>query len=443
MPTYNLTDASILRLKKPVTGRVEYWDKTTRGLGLRISSSGTRSWVLITRSLQAGEWKQQRVTLGTYPTMTLAEARKTADGCKATAKAGDDPAAAIREERQAMVDNSRNTFAVVREDFLLKYRGRQNRRPAPSTLKEMTNALAIPAWEERPLAKISKRDVLDHLDEVMERGAETMANRILAYFKLLFGWSVQRGIITDNPTDGIKKPGTEVSRDRVLTADELRLVWQATSGDQTQFNSIVRLLMLTGQRLREVTNMAWSEIDTQARTWTLQPEVDGVRRTKNQRLHVVPLTEPMLTILEARKAAQKALVTADKPMPKFVFSTTGTTPFSGFSRGKALLDNRISKLLAKANPEADPTPTMAPWRLHDLRRSLATHLAEDLRIAPHIIESVLNHISGSKAGVAGIYNRAQHLDERRDALEAWSRHLLTLVGEAKPDNVVELAARRA
>ncbi len=427
MPTLKLTDAAIKRFKKPETGRVEFWDSHTRGFGLRLSATGVQSWVVITRSLQAGQWKQQRVTLGSYPSMTLAEARKKAVEAMASAKKGDDPAAAVKAERTALVDNSRNTFATVRAEFLAKYRGRQNRRPAPSTLREMTRALsadAFDAWIDAPFANLTKRDLLDVLDGIVERGAETMANRTLAYLRLLFGWAAHRGIIDADPTAGIKKPGHETSRDRVLSLDELRVIWQATESDHTQFNAIVRLLLLTGARLREVAQLAWREIDTDARTWTLPGA-----RAKNHREHIVPLSAPALAILEARRETQRALGTA----PKLAFTTTGETPFSGFSRGKSLLDARI----AKAGAE------LVPWRLHDLRRSVATHMAESLRIPPHVIEATLNHVSGAKAGVAGVYNRALHLDERRAALDAWADYLLRVVGDAEAGNVVELAQRRA
>jgi integrase len=359
--------------------------------------------------------------------MTLAEARKKAVEAMASAKKGDDPAAAVKAERTALVDNSRNTFATVRAEFLAKYRGRQNRRPAPSTLREMTRALsadAFDAWIDAPFANLTKRDLLDVLDGIVERGAETMANRTLAYLRLLFGWAAHRGIIDADPTAGIKKPGHETSRDRVLSLDELRVIWQATESDHTQFNAIVRLLLLTGARLREVAQLAWREIDTDARTWTLPGA-----RAKNHREHIVPLSAPALAILEARRETQRALGTA----PKLAFTTTGETPFSGFSRGKSLLDARI----AKAGAE------LVPWRLHDLRRSVATHMAESLRIPPHVIEATLNHVSGAKAGVAGVYNRALHLDERRAALDAWADYLLRVVGDAEAGNVVELAQRRA
>lgn len=436
MPTLRLTDAAVKRLRKPDQGRAEYWDSHTRGFGLRYSASGVRSWVVITRTLQAGHWKQQRVTLGQYPALSLGEARQKAEQAKALAKQGEDPAAMVREEQQQRVDDSRNTFSAVRAEFLSKYRGRQNRRPAPSTLSEMMrvlNAADFAEWNDVPIAKLNKRDILRVLDAVVGRGAETMANRTLAYLKLLFGWAQERGIIEINPSADIKKPGAETSRDRVLSAEELRLIWNACTRENSQFNSIVRLLMLTGQRLNEIARLRWTEIDTEARTLTLEPLIDGQRRTKNQRLHIVPLTDPALAILASRQQVQQALATDEEPAPALVFTTTGKTAFSGFSRGKSLLDARLGKALKAAYPDCQP-PTFPPWRLHDIRRSVATHMAEDLRIAPHIIEAVLNHISGTKGGVAGVYNRALHLDERRDALEAWSLHLMDLVGSSDTDS---------
>lgn len=431
MPTLNLTDAAIQRLPTPPTGRVEYWDSKAKGLGLRVSATGIRSWVLLTRTLQAGTWKQQRVTLGQYPALSLAEARAKAKEGKTEAKAGRDPGALVEAERTALVDNSRNTFATVRAEFLARYRGRQNRRPADSTMREMARLLHSPdlaAWEGRAMASIARRDVLDALDGIVARGAEVLANRALAYLKLLFGWSLERGIIEADPTAGIKKPGTEASRDRVLTPAELRAIWHATEGEG-QFNAIVRLLLLTGARLNEVARLSWKELDLEAGTWHLP----GVR-AKNHRDHVVPLSAPALAILDARRTEQ-ALI---GPRSALVFTTTGKTPFSGFSNAKEALDRRILKARSATNPDA---PAPDPWRLHDLRRSVATHMAEALRIAPHVIEAALNHVSGAKAGVAGIYNRALHLDERTEALRAWADYLLRLTGEAEAGNVVTLAPK--
>ena len=354
MPTLRLTDLGIKNLKRPKTGRTEYWDDHVKGLGLRVSASGARSWVLITRSLQAGEWKQQRVTLGTYPALSLGDARSKAQEAKGKAKAGDDPAEAVKADRTKLVDDSRNTYSAVRDDFLVKYRGRKNMRPAPSTLKKMEQIFrfeVFSGWADMPLAKITRRDILDALDTFIDRGAETQANRVLAYQRMLFGWAVERGIIATNPAATIKKPGAETSRDRVLSAAELRAIWSATDGEG-QFNGIIRLLMLSGQRLNEVAGLHWSEIDTDSRMWTLP-----VERSKNGRKHSIPLTAAMIQILEARKARQLALVRKDKPMPALVFTTTGTTAYSGFSKAKERLDTAMRATL----------PDMPAWTIHDIR----------------------------------------------------------------------------
>lgn len=418
MPTLQLTDAAVQRLKPPTDAdRIEYWDTKTSGLGLRVSAAGGRSWVMILRVLKDGRWIQQRLTLGRYPGVSLAQAREKAREARALAQQGDNPGHALREKKAAKVEASRHTFAAVRDEFLTKYRGRNNRRPADSTLAELRRVLGselFAPWRDQPLEKVTRRDVLDVLDSLMARGAEVMANRTLAYLHMLFGWSVERGILTTSPTEGIKRPGTEQSRARVLTNDELRAIWQATAPTQANkgdlFACIVKVLMLTGQRRDEVAGMRWSEIDIPSALWTL-PEGD---RTKNHREHLVPLSAPVLAILQERHAEQQAM----RLRTGFVF-TTGIAqpgkapgPFSGWSRSKARLDARAG---------------IAPWTLHDLRRTLVTRMAEDLRTPPHIIEAIVNHVSGARSGVAGVYNRALYLDERRDALAAWAEHVLLVV----------------
>jgi integrase len=419
-----MTDAAIRKLKAPADApRREYWDTTTKGLGLRVSKTGARSWVMIVRSLKAGEWTQQRVTLGTYPALSLADARKAAVEARARAKQGQDPADSAKAQRKAMETASRNTFAAVRDEFLTKYRGRQQRRPAQRTLAEIKRVLGsdlFTAWTDRPLSEVTRRDVLDVLDMLVERGAEVMANRTLAYLGMLCAWAMDREIIKTDPTDGVKKPGAEQSRERVLSPVELRAIWQATAPTQANhgdlFEGIIKVLMLTGQRRDEVAGMRWSEID--GATWTL-PAI----RTKNHREHVVPLSAPVLAILAERKVEQEAL----RMRSDFVFTSFGPKPFSGWSKSKARLDGRA---------------TIAKWTIHDLRRTLVTRMAEDLHIPPHVIEATINHVSGVRAGVAGTCNRALYLDERKRALDAWASYVLRLVGETEERNVTALPAAR-
>ena len=433
MPTLHLTDAAIRRLKAPDSGRIEYWDTQTKGLGLRIGASGNRSWVMLLRVLKGGRWVQQRLTLGRYPGVTLAQAREKARAALALAGEGENPGATVRAERQAKVEASRHTFAAVRDDFLLKYRGRGNRRPAPRTLAEMQRVLSsdlFADWGEKPVVKIERRDVLDVLDVLLDRGVEVMANRTLAYLSTLFGWSVERGILVSNPAAGIKKPGHESSRERVLSTDELVAIWHATEPTQAHkgdlFALIVRVLMLTGQRRDEVGGMRWSELDLDAALWTLP-----AARSKNHREHLIPLSTPVLAILAARRTEQRAM-----RMDTDLVFTSGIrradapdqtpAPFSGWSRSKARLDGRAQ--LAE------------PWTLHDLRRTFVTRLGEDLRIQPHVVEALVNHVSGVRSGVAGVYNRALYLDERRAALDAWARYLGQLIDpdSSASSNVIPL-----
>jgi integrase len=432
MPRKRITATVVQKTALPSgQAQLDIFDTVKPGFGVRIGRR-SRTYFVMVRALDKGVWKQRRVKLGTTEEMDLAEARAAADEAVASAAKGDDPADIYRQRSTALVEASRNTYAVVRDEFLAKYRGRQNRRPAQSTQREMTRVLGselFNEWLERPVVKITRRDVLDALDVLVDRGAETMANRTLAYLKLFFGWALERGIVETDPTDRIKKPGAEVTRDRVLTVDELRFVWQASEDSGSLFGPIIKLLLLTGQRLNEVASLKWSEIDFDKAIWYLP----GIR-AKNRRDHVVPLSAPALAILEERKAERTALGMHSP----FVFTTTEKTPFSGFSRAKARLDALVAKALHEDASDPAATLAMPPWRLHDLRRTVATHMAEDLRIPPHIIEAVLNHISGSKAGVAGVYNRALHLDERRTALDAWADYLLRIVGEIEAQNVVAL-----
>lgn len=423
MPTIRLTDAAVQRLKtQDGADRTEFWDTATQGLGLRVSASGGRAWVMILRTLQAGVWKQQRVTLGKYPSVSLADARQLALEARTRAEQGGDPASVRKEQRTELERDSRNTFSFVCDEFLTKYRGRQNRRPAPRTLSEIKRVFQsdlFDDWRDRPLAQITRRNVLDVLDVLVDRGAEVMANQTLAYLGMLFAWAVDRAIIEADPTDRVKKPGAVVTRDRALSPGELRSVWKATAPTEANhgdlFASIVKVLILTGQRRDEVGRMRWSEID--GSTWTLPSA-----RSKNRREHIVHLSAPVLAILNERNAEQEAMgMNTD-----YVFTSTGRAPFSGWSKSKARLDARAA---------------IAPWRIHDLRRTAVTRMAEDLRTPPHIIEAIINHVSGTRAGVAGNYNRALYLDERKAALEAWAAYILRLVGETEVGNVVELTPK--
>jgi integrase len=252
------------------------------------------------------------------------------------------------------------------------------------------------------LGEIDRRTIAALLAEV-EEGGPYARNRVRSSLSAFFAWAIREGFIEANPVVGTGKAEQNGARERVLTEAELREIWSALPR-QGQFGDIVRLLILTGQRRREISALCWSEVDFERRLIAFPPA-----RTKNKRLHELPLSAQAQTILK-RQPHRK-----DRDL---IFGL-GNGGFSGFSEGKKTLDKTIH-----AKHRRKPMPD---WRIHDLRRTCATGMAE-LGIQPHIIEAVLNHVSGHKAGVAGIYNRARYEGEMRGALQRWADHVTAIVG---------------
>jgi integrase len=281
------------------------------------------------------------------------------------------------------------TLGVVVDDYLAHIEGDKR----PKTVYERTRYLRRD-WaplHRRPLAALlSGEEIAAHVLVLKARNGIPSANRARAALNALFRWAVGLRLIPTNPVPVTGKAGTEKSRSRVLSMDELRAIWAAT-GDEgpAPYNSVVRLLALTGQRREEVGGMMWQEVDLERALWSLPEE-----RTKNGRPHLVPLSEPALAMLRG----------IERRAP-FVF---GDRPYNNWSQSKAKLDKRCG---------------VAGFTLHDLRRSFITHCAEDLRIEPHVLEACVNHASG-KTQVAGIYNRAVYLEERTRAMRLWAGHLL-------------------
>ena len=252
---------------------------------------------------------------------------------------------------------------------------------------------------------ITRRDVLDVLDRVVDSGAPIAANRTLSAIRKLFNWCVQRDIIAASPCAGVKPPTEERSRDRVLSDAELKTIWIAADQVEGPFGPLIKLLVLTGQRRDEVAKMQWSELDLKARLWTLPPE-----RVKNNQPHEVPLSDAVIAILEFLPRLSGS---------PFVLTTSGEAPASNYSKNKRRLD-----MLLSAN--------MPSWRLHDLRRTTASGMAR-LGINLPVIEKVLNHSSGSFAGIVGVYQRHSFAEEKRKALEAWANHIIEFVTDNPGD----------
>jgi integrase len=250
--------------------------------------------------------------------------------------------------------------------------------------------------------------VIEVIDRVVDRGAPVAARRLHAYLHRLFRWCVGRGIIEANPMADLPKTGSETRRDRVLTDDEVVAVWKAADTIGWPFGPAVKLLILTAARRDEIRSLRWSEIHGD------EIRLEGVR-TKNGEPHMIPLSAAALRLIENVPRI------ADSD---YVFTVTGETPISGFSKTKTELDKEAG---------------LTDWRFHDLRRTAATGL-QRLGVNLQVIEAALGHISGSRAGVVGIYQRHSFDAEKRVALDAWSRHIQMLV-EGKPAAVVPMRKR--
>jgi integrase len=382
-----LTDIAIRKLKSIDGDRVEIWDSKIPGFGLRASERGTKSFILVYRY----RGRPRRLTLGRYPTLSLAVARQKATDALRAVSDGIDP--------QAVKESDRNPyrFAEAVAAFIEQYCRRHNRA---STLKETERELRnrfVSRWANRDVREISKQDVLDVLDSVVRQGLPSAANHALAIIRKFFNWAVERGLVEQSPCLTVKKPARVGTRERVLTNEELARVWHAARETGYPFGCLVQLLMLTAQRRNEVAGLAWRHIDTRECRWLLPADM-----TKSNRAHTVPLAPIVMEIITACPRLDDHLV--------FPSSGRNGSSFSGFSKCKSRLD---------------AVSGVTDWTLHDLRRTAATHMAR-LGVAPHVVEKILNHTGGALGGVAGIYNRFSYQPEMRTALELWARHVQDL-----------------
>jgi integrase len=370
-----LTKATVARLALPEHAQEKIvFDDALPGFGLRIRAGGKRTWIAQYRM----GTKQRRVTLGSAETFDADEARKLARAAFAKVQLGTDP----QLEKTGARAQAAVTLGSVVDHYLARHAAKRQRT---STYEDTERYLRVhwAALAEHPLQKVSRADVAARLSCIAEDSGRYAANRARAALSAFYGWAIAEGLADANPVIGTRKPADEVARDRVLGGDELAMVWREAGGGD--FGSIVRLLILTGQRREEVAAMTWAELDLDAALWRI-----GADRTKNGRAHEVPLAEPAVAILRKHAARERR----DECRALVFGSRDG--PFAGWSKAKAALDARLAT--AHRRP-------LSAWRLHDLRRTVATGLA-DLGTLPHVVEAVLNHISGHKAGVSGVYNRA-------------------------------------
>lgn len=391
---------------------MEIPDPGLTGLYLVVQPSGAKSWAV--RYRHAG--KTRKMTLGKWPIIGLADARAAASHALEAVEYGRDPG---REKSSARAERAANAELDSIETLVSTYAMRHlSNLRSGGTVKRELERHAVAAWKGRDIHSITKRDILNLLDSIVDSGRSTTANRLRAYLATFFSWCVERDVIQTSPIVGIKAPAKEVSRDRVLSDDEIRWFWMASERAGQPWGTVGKLLLLTGQRLGEVVGMTKAEIDGE--TWHLSAD-----RTKNGRAHDVPLSDFAIEVLSDVKRIEGRA--------GYVITTTGDTPVSGYFKGRNTIADLMVQVAAKERGEPVEIPR---WTFHDLRRTAATGMAR-LGIPVVDIEAVLNHVSGAKAGVAGIYNRHSYDGEKRRALDAWARFVCDMV-EGKPSNVVRI-----
>ena len=375
-----------------------FFDDELPGFGLRIRAGGARTWIY---QFKVGS-KHRRQTLGSCNVLGPAQARDQAKILQAKVRMGHDPAG----EKIEMRSKAHETFEHVARAFLAVQQGRQRPRSYVAVeLYILTHAKPLHALL---LTKIARATIASLLTDLTASSGPVAANRCRSTLSSMFAWAIREGIADANPVIGTSKRD-EMSRHRLLTDRELREVWLAAS-DDIGYAAIVRLLILTGQRRNEIGGMRWSEVDLDAALFTLPAD-----RSKNKRAHQVPLAPAAVAII----ARQPRRVGRD-----LIFGF-GAHGYNGWGIAKRSLDAVIAG-------------NVAPWTLHDLRRTAATGMAE-LGVAPHVIEAVLNHTSGHKAAVAGVYNRASYAAEKAAALALWAEHVVALA-EGRSSKVVALRA---
>jgi integrase len=400
------------------------WDDRLPGFGLKVTPAGSKVFLYQYR-LGGRAAPVRRFTIGKFGKLTPDAARKIAEGLALKVAQGIDPQRDKVEQTRRSIDLAFKPYVERFAEGCLRTEWKATHKYAHSLL--LTHA--VPVLENKPLADISRKDINAVLAPLKDQAA-TAAN-VFAVIRRLVRWAVEQDDLERSPIEGMKGPKPPPSRDRVLDDHELALVWRACERLGYPFGPMVRLLILTGARREEVAGLDWSELDRTARVWTLPSS-----RSKNDVAARQPLSD--LAVAELDQLAARAGLENRWPSRGLVLSTTGYSSISGYSRAKARLDKIVAGLAA----EQDTPRDMESWRLHDLRRSVATGL-QRLGTRFEVTESILNHVGGSKGGVAGIYQRHNWSQEKATALQAWADHVGAILSGANGNNVIVLVDARA
>jgi len=411
MAKNRLTDRKLKALRRKSV-RYDVMDTDVPGFGVRVTPGGLRTFILIAR--YPGSENPTRRAIGEYPAISLQKARDRAREWRDLIRKGIDPKAEEERLRRIALRKQQTTFAAVAEDFIQLHV--QGQRRGNDSAREIRKELIGPLGE-RPIAAITREDVVLVVDAIARRPAPYLAHVVLGHARSLFNWAINRGTygLETSPCDRIKPAaliGPKEARQRVLSDAELVALWKSSETLGYPFGPLYQLLLLTGARKSEVSDARWREFDLAKKIWTVPPE-----RFKSNATHLVPLSDAAVAIIEA--------------LPRFtkgVFSTTyGDKPISGFSKGK----DRLDKLMAERRGSAPP-----PWVIHDIRRTVRTRLAS-LRVPDLVAEMVIGH---GRKGLQRVYDQHTYEAEMREALELWAARLRDIV-TPPPENVVRMRER--
>jgi len=429
MAQKRLTDRSLRALKPAAQGsHYDVWDTGFAGFGVRVSDTGRRTFVLAAR--YPGSSNPTRRALGAYGKLSLHEAADKARTWLKLIDKGIDPTIAEEQERQAEITKNENTFLAVAEAFIA------DKLPTERKGKEVERDIRrefVPVWGRRPITEITDLDILSVV-KAKRRTAPAQARNLLGIAKRMFAWAVDQrcyGLKT-SPAESLKPSkivGGKVIGLRILSDTELFALWRAAERTPYPYGPVYKLLILTALRLNEAADASRREFDTAQKLWTI-PAGRMKGRNGKARPHVVPLTGDMLTILGRLPQFKKG---------DYLFSTTfGTSPVWMSDKVKKRIDERMLRTLrALARRRGDdPEKVELPrWTNHDIRRTVRSGLSR-LKITEEAREAVMAHV---RPGIKGTYDLYDYLDEKRDALQAWSTRLRGII-EPQPSNVVRLAA---
>ena len=379
----NFTDQWLKALRADALRERHFGDSTCKGLSLKVTKKGVRSF---SYTFRLGS-KTGRVTLGCYPDVTLANARSQVQDFRKLVSSGIDPR---NVKAQKKADQERTVSEMVTL-FIERYAKPKNKswRQAESNLR----LYLLPPHSLQPVTQVRRRDIHAILDELIRTNRGPTANRALAHMKKFFSWLVERDYLEHSPADHIKKPYSEKPRDRVLSDEEIKAIWNASEHLTQSYRSWLKLSLLCGQREMETASMRWSRIEGDL--WHLSSN-----DTKNKRENVLPLSKQARTLVEA----------LDTTGNDFLFTSgrIGDKPINGFS---------------KAKKQIDKLSGVTDWRFHDLRAAVATNLGK-LGYDRFTIKLILNH---KDTGVTAIYDRYTYLAEKREALQKWADRLDDIV----------------